>query len=173
MEKKTKLICETCKREFNTPDECIEHEKNDCPKAMFYNRIEYYPAMERLEQCTKDSHGQPLICYGCSHSAAYTKYYGSDKAVEGTDFPGMPSGERTCFFCIRNVNREEWQKEYEKNNNGRKLEFWYDGSKPIGVPMDCYHSVDMLKQIAVWEEKHQPSDIKINLVARIKKLLKR
>jgi hypothetical protein len=76
------------------------------------------------------------------------QYYKDDKVVEGTDFPGMPSGERPCFFCIRNPEREEWLK---KNN----LDVWYDGSKPIKVPMDCYHSTDMLLQVDTWIAEKQ------------------
>ena len=52
-----------------------------------------------LEQVTKDKYGQPLVCSGCSHSAA------------GAPFPGMPSGERPCCFCIRNVELAKWKKE--------------------------------------------------------------
>lgn len=105
--------------------------------------------LERLNKCIKDDNDQPLICYGCSHSVAYCTYT-DGRLVEGTDFPGMPSGERPCFFCNRNFKREEWQKDFEERN-GCRLEAWYDQSKPIKVPMDCYHSVDMKMQFENWE----------------------
>lgn len=95
--------------------------------------------LERLNQCYKDKNNQPLVCYGCSHSACYMTYT-DDTLVEGTDFPGMPSGERPCCFCIRNINR------------GFEVDKWYDQSEPIKVPMDCYHSYDMLMQINKWDE---------------------
>lgn len=106
--------------------------------------------LERLEQCVKDENGQPLICYKCSHSAAYCEMYGTGNVVEGTDFPGMPSGERPCFFCIRNSKREDWAKE----NN---IDKWYDQSEPLKVPMDCYHSTDMLQQYDEWLQKSMGS----------------
>lgn len=103
---------------------------------------------ERLNKCAKDENNQPLICYGCSHSAAYC-LHNNGELVEGTDFPGRPSGERPCFFCIRNITREEWQEDFTKMQ-GERLEVWYDGSFPVKVPMDCYHSVDMIEQINLW-----------------------
>lgn len=93
--------------------------------------------LERLNQCVKDEHNQPLVCYGCSHSVAYMTYT-DGTLVEGADFPGLPSGERPCCFCIRNIGR------------GMEVDKWYDQSEPVKVPMDCYHSVDMLKQIDTW-----------------------
>ena len=80
-----------------------------------------------------------LVCYGCCHSAA------------STDYPGGPSGERPCMFCIRNPDWEQGQKEFEKRT-GHRLEVWYDGSPAVKIPMDCYHSLDMLDQISKWEE---------------------
>ena len=68
-----------------------------------------------------------FFCYGCSHSIA------------GEHFPGKPSGERPCHFCFRNPKA------------GFFVDTWYDGSKPVWIPMDCYHSLDMSYQIAQWE----------------------
>jgi hypothetical protein len=99
--------------------------------------------LKRMNACVKDEHGQPLVCYGCAHSAAYCEWSGTKKVVEGTDFPGMPSGERPCHFCIRNAKREE----------GIQIDKWYDQSEPLKVPMDCYYSIDMHTQIADWEEE--------------------
>ncbi len=103
-----------------------------------------------LEKCAKDKRGQPLVCYGCAHSAG---------SVDAT-FPGKPSGERPCFFCTRNVDREKWQEEF-KARHGSRLEAWYDQSKPLSLPMDCYHSVDMVMQIHEWDKK-AGKGVKIN-----------
>jgi len=72
-----------------------------------------------------------LFCYGCCHSAATEK------------FPGKPSGERPCCFCIRNKKR------------GLEVTCWYNSSPAIKIPMDCYHSLDMLEQIRFWTEKRK------------------
>ena len=72
-----------------------------------------------------------LFCYGCCHSAISEK------------FPGTPSGERPCCFCIRNKKRNF------------EVTTWYNGSQPIKIPMDCYHSLDMLEQIELWENKRR------------------
>lgn len=88
-----------------------------------------------------------LVCYGCAHSAA------------SAAFPGMPSGERPCGFCIRNPQHEaqiaedkERRERFEAERPGDKHHIltWYDGSPPVKVPMDCYHSVDMLMQVRAW-----------------------
>lgn len=75
-----------------------------------------------------------LTCYGCCHS------------VSGEPFPGRPSGERPCHFCIRNMDLDL-----------SIIQKWYDGSEPVGIPMDCYHSVDMLRQIDAWNRGRQTS----------------
>lgn len=93
-----------------------------------------------LKDLITDDYGNPLVCSGCSHSAG------------AAPFPGFPSGERPCFFCIRNVKREEWQEKF-KTDHGEKLEVWYDGSKTVSYPMDCYHSCDMIEQIDIWQKK--------------------
>ena len=72
-----------------------------------------------------------LICYGCAHSAGQEL------------FPGKPSGERPCCFCVRNPSIKEDQKEFAVST-------WYDGNAPVSLPMDCYQSVDMIKQIEAW-----------------------
>lgn len=77
-----------------------------------------------------------LVCYGCCHSAAMVK------------FPGKPSGERPCAFCIRNPKLPKKVKNYT-------ISCWYDGSKAVKLPMDCYHSLDMLKQIELWNKKRK------------------
>jgi hypothetical protein len=70
-----------------------------------------------------------LFCYGCAHSAA------------SEPFPGRPSGERPCCFCIRNPNPL------------LQVTTWYDGSSPVKFPMDCYHSSDMKRQMYEWDKK--------------------
>src|ERR1041385_1820161 len=100
-----------------------------------------------LTELAKDSQGQPLICSGWAHSAS------------GAPFPGHPSGERPCSFCIRNVQREEWSKEHFKQCNGTQNiggeivncvhpahGVWYNGTKAFKSPMDCYVSVDRSRQ---------------------------
>jgi hypothetical protein len=77
-----------------------------------------------------------LHCYGCAHSAASEAY------------PGKPSGERPCCFCIRNPDQD-----------ASKVKTWYDGSKPIRIPMDAYHSVDMKAQIRSWTRSNHILDL--------------
>lgn len=69
-----------------------------------------------------------LFCYGCAHCAANAK------------FPSGPSGERPCCFCIRNPKLEKEP----------KIKTWYNGSEPVKVPMDCYMSLDMSRQVDQW-----------------------
>lgn len=81
-----------------------------------------------------------LFCYGCAHSAA------------SQPFPGRPSGERPCMFCIRNPGRERAQQEFEARD-GRRLLEWYDGSPIAFYPMDAYMTLDMNEQVDRWERK--------------------
>lgn len=81
-----------------------------------------------------------LVCYGCCHSS------GLDS------FPGIPSGERPCQFCIRNKMRED----------PPLVAKWYDGSDPVYVPMDCYQSLDMHEQWSrrIRNERGEPGFIR-------------
>lgn len=85
-----------------------------------------------------------LHCYGCANSAS------------GEPFPGKPSGERPCCFCVRNKDREAWIERIKEENGGYVPQqhpvngFWYDGSKAVRVPMDCYRSLDMMDQMEKW-----------------------
>lgn len=81
-----------------------------------------------------------LFCFGCAHSA------GSEP------FPSFPSGERPCFFCVRNPKREEWQADHKKSF-GNELKEWYNGSPIAFYPMDAYITIDMQEQIDRWERK--------------------
>lgn len=77
--------------------------------------------------------GQPLehlTCFGCAHSAA------------AEPWPGQPSGERPCGFCVRNPLRATYMHDQDPR--------WYDGSPPISDPMDCYYTLDMADQYRVW-----------------------
>ncbi|MFH0806076.1 MAG: hypothetical protein V1901_04325 [Patescibacteria group bacterium] len=78
-----------------------------------------------------------LYCYGCAHSSS----------IEA--FPGKPSGERPCCFCIRNKNRK------------LEVKTWYNDSEALKIPMDCYHSLDMLEQIYLWNKKKEKHEFKI------------
>lgn len=81
-----------------------------------------------------------LFCYGCAHSGA------------GDPFPGRPSGERPCCFCVRNPT---WRQQQASDTAVTK---WYDQSEPVSIPMDCYHSLDMNKQYAVWIKTAEERD---------------
>jgi hypothetical protein len=70
-----------------------------------------------------------LCCYGCSYS------------VVGEPWPGVPSYERPCGFCIRNPLQ------HLSNPDDHT---WYDNSEPISVPMDCYETMDMRLQVVEW-----------------------
>jgi hypothetical protein len=87
-----------------------------------------------------------LICYGCAHSVA-PMIYSDGTPVEETMFPGCPSGERPCQFCIRNPEVRG------KSREEMIVSVWYNGSEPAKVPMDCYHSLDMKDQFNKWLEE--------------------
>ena len=82
-----------------------------------------------------------LFCYGCAYSRG-----------GGEPFPSAPSGERPCFFCVRNREREQWQADFEKRH-GRRLLEWYDGSPIAFYPMDAYQTIDMKEQQERWFRK--------------------
>jgi hypothetical protein len=99
---------------------------------------------EREERTQKAQKDPNLFCYGCAHAAA------------SFPFPGKPSGERPCCFCVRNKNLEKDKENYKLKVgdipdkhpfNG----FWYDGSPAIHNPMDCYQTIDMMDQASVWD----------------------
>lgn len=69
-----------------------------------------------------------LPCSGCAHSASSVAY------------PGHPSGERPCAFCVRNPERQD----------PPIVDKWYDQSEPVKVPMDCYQTIDMKRQHERW-----------------------
>lgn len=81
-----------------------------------------------------------LFCYGCAHS------------IGGAPFPSGPSGERPCFFCIRNKDREKWQEDIKKRH-GKPLMQWYDGTPIAFYPMDVYTPIDMKEQVDRWRRK--------------------
>lgn len=74
-------------------------------------------------------------CHGCAHSAA------------GAKFPGHPSGERPCCFCVRNPDGINTQA------LGSDKGVWYDGrTEAFKTPMDCYISTDRLFQSQIFDE---------------------
>lgn len=83
-----------------------------------------------------------LHCYGCAHSAS------------SEPFPSKPSGERPCFFCIRNPERVKWQTQF-KERQGSELKEWYDGTPIAFYPLDAYQTLDMLEQEKRFERKRK------------------
>lgn len=81
-----------------------------------------------------------LFCYGCAHSSAID------------DFPSRPSGERPCFFCVRNPHREQWQKE-RLEDGIKEIKEWYDGSPIAFYPIDAYSTIDMKEQQRRWSAR--------------------
>lgn len=81
----------------------------------------YVPYADRL-------YVSQLACYGCAHAAC------------DEPFPGQPSGERPCHFCVRNRELED----------PPVVTKWYDQSDPVRIPMDCYTTMDMRDQYARW-----------------------
>lgn len=77
-------------------------------------------------------------CSGCAHSAASEPY------------PGRPSGERPCGFCVRNPELDAttglaaWF--------GDRGPLWYDGeTPPFRTPMDCYIATDRAQQQRIFD----------------------
>ena len=83
------------------------------------------PKSERTSASQRHFDVDKLTCYGCCHSASSIEY------------PSRPSGERSCCFCIRNKDIK----------TPPEVDSWYDGTKPIYLPMDCYHSLDIFEQL--------------------------
>jgi hypothetical protein len=90
---------------------------------------------------------EDLHCYGCAHSASSEPY------------PGKPSGERPCCFCLRNPEREKWAKGETterstelKDNKGNPRDFnpfagnLYNGAPALYNPMDNYITLDHQNQ---------------------------
>lgn len=80
-----------------------------------------------------------LRCYGCAFSTA------------AEPWPGRPSGDRPCHFCVRNPAHVQ--------NVGDDHE-WFDGSQPVRIPMDAYQTPDMKEQFSQWldEAEHAGRD---------------
>lgn len=84
-----------------------------------------------------------LPCHGCAHSAA------------GDPYPGMPSGERPCGFCVRNPSLPDGGVADWFGDHGP---CWYDGKTPFQTPMDCYIATDRLQQQRIFDELHRLED---------------
>lgn len=94
-----------------------------------------------------------LECYGCARSPATAPW------------PGSPSGEKACLFCIRNPLHVQCLTDDHR---------WGDGSKPVGVPMDCYQTLDMESQMQVWLDEAENAgrdavEVFIDLSRRLKR----
>lgn len=73
-----------------------------------------------------------LPCHGCAHSAS------------GAPFPGHPSGERPCGFCVRNPELGDGEVAEWFGERGPR---WYGGElEPFKTPMDCYIATDRLQE---------------------------
>jgi len=141
------LVCSAIARGLMGP---AEPEFNQNPNTI-------YPT--KLQDLNMDSYGNPLVCSGCANSAAQNP------------FPGRPSGDRPCLFCVRNVRRQKWCADHTNQCHSTRMDstefpkdiecqhpahgFWYDGSRPVSNPMDCYSSVDMREQTQRWMEARE------------------
>lgn len=94
-------------------------------------------AMAKLKAAARAAQLVELTCHGCAHSAA------------SAPFPGRPSGERPCGFCVRNPELGEsgvadWF--------GDRGPLWYDGeTPPFRTPMDCYIATDRAQQQRIFD----------------------
>ena len=73
---------------------------------------------------------------GVSVSACKGCVYASVLASAPKDLPVSP-----CNFCVRNPLHPLYEDDDHR---------WPDGSEPLRVPMDAYHSVDMRHQMDQW-----------------------
>lgn len=87
----------------------------------------------------------PLVCHGCAHSAG-----------GNVPYPGRPSGERPCCFCVRNVQLQNQLAEYRKDPRmthfhegvyGVTFTPRYDNKRVSKVPLDCYIATDYLLEV--------------------------
>lgn len=78
-----------------------------------------------------DKSGNPLVCYGCAHS------------IGSAPYPGAPSGERPCAFCLRNPNQERDLAEIQQRSSGF-VSPRYDNVPVAKVPADQYIATDRL-----------------------------
>lgn len=79
-----------------------------------------------------DGDGSKLVCHGCAHSV------GGDEP-----YPGRPSGERPCLFCIRNPNQARdlaRARHYAPTFCSPR----YDNKPVKNVPADQYIATDRL-----------------------------
>lgn len=76
-----------------------------------------------------DELGNPLVCYGCGHSAG------------GEPYPGRPSGERPCAFCTRNPDQARQLAEIKRRiSSGKPYTARYDNGPTRGEVGDQYIS---------------------------------
>jgi hypothetical protein len=94
--------------------------------------------IHRFQLADKTRAHEELPCTGCAHSAS------------GLPFPGRPSGERPCGFCVRNPDLKDGQEALDWF--GERGPMWYDGSTPPWkTPMDCYIATDRSQQQRIFD----------------------
>lgn len=106
-----------------------------------------------------------LPCSGCAHSAS------------GAPFPGHPSGERPCCFCVRNPQANpdllhpaggdfsecgEFGKRAKQA--GPHDGIWYGGTPAYRTPMDNYIATDRLTQQKIFDQldRIERGEVKVN-----------
>lgn len=121
----------------------------------------------RSEAKAADPH---LPCDGCAHSAS------------GAPFPGHPSGERPCSFCVRNPNGpnpdilfpsgdivdaplevSSYVNRVRQYKGKRGEGIWYDGTPAYKTPMDCYIATDRFQQQKIFDQldRVETGDLKV------------
>jgi hypothetical protein len=113
-----------------------EHEEGPCALV----EMPDFSEIGKQRETATSVGDQDLFCYGCAHS------------IGGAKFPSGPSGERPCFFCVRNPDREQWQKD-RVADGAPELKQWYDGSPIAFYPMDAYMTIDGLEQQRRWSKR--------------------
>lgn len=73
-----------------------------------------------------------LVCYGCAHSVG-----------GGEPYPGRPSGERPCMFCVRNPNQARDLADVQAHAPGF-VSPRYDNKPVSTIPADQYIATDRL-----------------------------
>lgn len=125
----------------------VEQQDVDQQVEDFMSQMKAGAQQHRAQRIAKAENDPNLFCYGCAHSAGREP------------FPGKPSGERPCCFCVRNKERRQLLAEVEAREKADGVTdskhpvhgYWYDGSPAIHVPMDCYCTIDMKDQQLLWK----------------------
>lgn len=75
--------------------------------------------------------GSPLVCFGCAHS------------IGNASYPGAPSGERPCYFCVRNPDQAQQLADVQRHSP-KFISPRYDNVPVKTIPADQYISTDRL-----------------------------